>query len=738
MNRRLALALAAAVSAAAAFAADNAKNIADIVFEPLPADFGAFMKANPGRWNFGFRPYGDAAGDLWTDPQLQRDVTGGKSVAGARPTAIAFSMDSRGLTALLFCGEPSMTNGYATSGDFPSPFAEFFICPGDADTGKIRHHYHMYYDGFKLEEFPWLEADRDFRTLLPYTTFEEHELPNGVMLRLTYAWEGMFDYLPFVDAGKKDNFWRFSAIRWAPGGGQTWGGKVHAPSQAGYIRFPEFTPGQKTAIMAHVLKEGWKVFRASERDYRYNVGNGLPYADVNTNLYYREELAAHPRSFVNYAEDPGFRPELARLRAACSALGPGLSRFAEMAGDEQIAFYKKASQLLFNYRYDVEEAYREYLVRKLGGASAGEKTADYTCAGDDVPSRKVSVRSEADLDKLEAEYAGLGTRIAEAKSATEKAKLAYRKEQLAFRLAKDDEPEKHLKAMEAAATAPGVDPVAMLELLRDYAQYRRNRWRRFNDAFNFERDALAALEKTPGATNPVARAKYYADALKLTDSRFASAWRSDLWNLSEEFSSEHVLALAERGLADKIAMSGGTAAVFADEMAGRKWKALVAMARDGEAETFLLGCLADTNRFAAASTRRHLVAFYREIAKRYMTEPDPATLRKALPYADTAQVKFDLAVAMKDYALAETFAATDAQHGDAAFFLGDYAKAAGCYAQVQKLAMAQKLRHAQALHALGRDEEALAVLEEYHARAQHADKANAAFYISLIKKRLGK
>ena len=724
--------------AASAFAAENAKNVADVRFEPRPADFAGFMKAHPERWNFGFRPYGDGAGDLWTDPQLQRDVTGGKAVADARPTAIAFSMDEQGLTALLFCGEPSLTNGYATGGDFPSPLVEFFICPGDADTEKIRHHYHMYYDGFTLQEFPWLEADRDFRTLLPYTTLREHDLPNGVMLTVTYAWEGMFDFLPFIDAGKKDNFWRFSAIRWASGGGQTWGGKVHAPSQAGYIRFPEFTPEQKTAIMAHVLKEGWKVFRASERDYRYAVGNGLPYADVNTNLYAREERAARPRSFVNYAEEPGFRPELARLRSACSALGPGLARFAEMEGEEQIAFYRKASQLLFNYRYDVEEAYRDYLSRKLEGTLNGEKLPEYACEGADVPSRKVTVRSEADLDKLEAEYAALDGKIAAAKNANEKARLVFRKEQLAFRLAKDDEPEKHLKAMEAAATASGVDPVVMLDLLCDYAQFRRNEWRRFNDAYSFERDALSALEKTAGATNPVARARYYTNAFKLTDSRFGSAWRSDLWNLCEEFSGEHALALAERGLADRIAQSGKAGMAFADEMAGRKGKALVAMARDAEAEKFLLGCLADTNRFSVAASRARLVDFYRETAKRYMSEPDSATLKKALPYADKDAVKFDIALAAKDYALASSFAMTDAQRGDAAFFLGDYAKAAECYAMVEKLAAASKMRHAQALHALGRDAEAISVLEDYQKTARFADKTNAAFYISRLKALLEK
>ena len=436
---------------------------------------------------------------------------------------------------------------------------------------------------------------------------------------------------------------------------------------------------------------------------------------------------------MNYAEDPGFRPVLARLRAACSALGPGLARFAEMEDGEQVAFYKKASQLLFNYRYDVEEAYRDYLLGKLGGALTDETQPDYACAGDDVPSHKVSVRSEADLDKLEAEYAGLDEKIAAAKSPDEKAKLVFRKEQLAFRLAKDDEPEKHLLAMEAAATAADVTPVVMLDLLCDYAQFRRNEWRRFGDSYNFERDALKALEQTPAGADPAARARYYLNAMKLIEQHVRGSWRSNIWNLSEDFSSEHVLALAERALADNVALTGRTGMTLADEMAGRKGKALVAMTRDAEAEKFLLSCLAETNRFSVGSARRNLFNFYTETAKRYMSDPDPATLRKALQYADADARKFDTAMAMKDYALAASFATTDVQRGDAAFFQGEYAKAAEYYAQVPKLAPVAKLRQAQALHALGRDAEAIVVLEDYQATANRSDKSKAAFYISRLK-----
>ena len=736
LSAAAALATIAFAFAVPARAAVDAKNVAPVYFESLPSDLGAYLRAHPERWDFGFRPYDASASDLWTDPQLQRNATEGRDTGGARPTAITFAMDARGLTMLLFCGEPSITNCFAAGEDYPSSRTEFFICPGDADLSGVRHHYHMYYNGRILQEYPWLVAARDFRPLLPYTTFEEQELPNGTVQRLTYAWEGMFDYLPCVDEPEKDNFWRFSAIRWSKGGGQTWGGKVHAPSSAGYIRFPAFTDAQRAAILTHVLHVGWKRYRGFDESFNYRLGNGLPYAAVNTNLYHRQEHAAAPRSYVNYAEDPGFRPTLAALRAKREALGPELARFAAMAPGEQVAFYRRAAPLLFNFREDVEEAYRLYQERRLREPFGEPPPADYVCGEGDVPLAKpLGSRNAPDLGKLRAELDGLDAKVAAAASPDVRARLLFRQAQLRFVLAVDDQPEAHLTAMQAAATARDVSPDAMLDLLREFAQFRRDKWRRYNDTFDFERDAWKALEDAGALTNAAARRLYYRNALKLAGSHFGGSWRSDTWNLLDEYSQERMLALAERALDDAVASDGAYAAAgaFRSEMAGKKWNALVAMDCDADAEKFLLDCLAATNRFDVRGTRAKLVEFYRAIAKRYETDPDPATLEKAFAYADSNATKADIALAMKDYKRALEFAATDLQRADAAFGLGDYATAAEEYAKVQRPGEGVLLRHAKALYALGRYAEALPLVEAYHAKARGKDKTAAALYIKRLK-----
>ena len=72
-----------------------------------------------------------------------------------------------------------------------------------------------------------------------------------------------------------------------------------------------------------------------------------------------------PRSYINYCEDPALRPILEKLTAAAKAYGAGIAEFAKKPMAEQEAFYKEASAKLFNFRYDVEEAYEKQLRSKF-------------------------------------------------------------------------------------------------------------------------------------------------------------------------------------------------------------------------------------------------------------------------------------------------------------------------------------------------------------------------------------
>ena len=343
--------------AASSLLADGGKNLLQVKYRDLPENAETLLKAEPESWDFNFRPYGSSAGYLWSDPIVQRTVVSGGQ-AEKRMTAINVSCNERGFTLLVFCAEPSLGDALAKTNDIPSPCIEFFFTPGDADTPKIEHYYQMYYEGGTLEEYSWMERDRDFRPCLPATTFDEKVLPNGFLMRFNFAWDPLFDRLP-LDNGKPDNFWRLSVIRWADGG-QTWGGNVHQANQAGYIRWPDFTQEQKTAIREHLLRRGWTHFRQLSSKPSYTSEGGWGGIPICKAPYRQDELKKHPRSYVNFGEDPDFRPILEKLTAERNALGPEIGRFRQMSPEEQDAFYDKASDMLFNFAYDVQEAYAEY------------------------------------------------------------------------------------------------------------------------------------------------------------------------------------------------------------------------------------------------------------------------------------------------------------------------------------------------------------------------------------------
>lgn len=344
--------------------ADYPKNILDVQFRSLPDDITTLPKTEPQNWDFGFRPYG-SADMLWTDPILQRDVTAGALVEGT-PTALNVSCNENGFTILVLCVDPAIAKAYSNSNNVPGPSLEFFFTPGDFDTPSIEHYYQLIMGAYghkDFMEFPWLVKTRDFRPVLEYVSGDSTFVDSAVIARINVPWTPLFDRLPLFQE-KRDNFWRLSMIRWN-GTGQTWGGTVHKASQAGYIRWPEFTKEQRTAIMANVLRQGWQDFNRTIGLREFTTASGWGGVSPTVAPFRTDELKANPRSFLLYNEDLDFRPTLEKLVNERKALGPALASFESLPKAEQDAFYKKASDMLFNFRYDVEEAYAEFEKAKL-------------------------------------------------------------------------------------------------------------------------------------------------------------------------------------------------------------------------------------------------------------------------------------------------------------------------------------------------------------------------------------
>ena len=341
------------------------KNVFDVQYRAIPSDFESLLKTDAARWNFGFRPYGNGAAQLWTDPIVARDALAGAvdgEASGPKPTALYVACDDESFSFIVLCVEPEIEKTIASGKGAPGPDIEFFFAPGDTDNHDAEPYFQFYYGEGTFSHYPWQVEDRTWRDIKGAIDIKERRLPNGYLVKFRIPWEQLFDRLPF--SGKKDAIWRLSVIRWSDGG-RTWGGVVHQASRAGYIRFPNFSDADKARIMGLLLEKGWDSFNAAIRNPQYSVEGGWRYPSVRNEPYYLDQLGDSPRTYINYNEDPGFRPVLESLVAERLALGAQIAAFNGMNPREQAAFYAKASQMLFNFRYDVEEAYARHLAEKL-------------------------------------------------------------------------------------------------------------------------------------------------------------------------------------------------------------------------------------------------------------------------------------------------------------------------------------------------------------------------------------
>lgn len=725
--------LSAASAALLACAANDAKNVYDVPYRTMPAEARDIL-AEPGVWDANFRPYDQAdTVDLWTDSRVVRDVAGGAAREGERPTAIAFSCDERGLNAFVACGQMA-------------PQLEFYYLVGAADRPGIGSYYHMFYDGHDLKDYTMTVPDRHSRHMRDYTRVEEFNVSDrDTLVKISWSWEGMWDYLPFLD-GQAD-FWRVSMIHWAPGGNRSWGGKVHQVSAAGYLRLPAFTEEQQTAVMKHVLRCAVRQFGRRLASYPYNPGNGVPYVSANTNAYHLAEIARHPRSYVCYAEDPAFRPALVRLVRRCQGLAARLESFGALPFDARVAYYREASAALFNFERDVEDAYAKSMRGRLA-ARLGAR-ADAVAPADDVPAVEHPLNEwnrryspDLDLDKADARLAELADAIARASSPDARAKAAVTREQLLYRLARDDGA-RHLQAMREAALAPDVSAATALTLLASVRQFRRDYHRLFDDDFSFERLAWDRLTGDAAARDdPALRALYYRLLGDWIRKPFVSEKRARNHELSYEHSSERLLAVMEKGARDAVLARDPVRRY--ESVMRRKAEALRDLGRGQEAIATLeseLGGAAD------ALARRDLVALCRKLAARYCSASDRALLEKAFGFADRPSVRGDIAAEMGDWRRAldcyrQSAAAGKpcwGERGDCLFALRDFAGAAAAYAKWGGRQPAARCRRAaQASIAVGDAPAACAALEKALAATRgEAEKTEIRYQLSRLRARVG-
>ncbi len=342
------------------------KNILDVWNGTMPAAPEQLLTSHPEIWNFsGFRPYGASTAQLWTDPAMERNVLAGGVADGKSPTALAFTCDPDGFNMLILCVEASMANAVANTNSLPGGRCEIYVAPDDTDNRDMIPYYQFELgadpDG-KFSHYSWIVEDRRVRVPTPYMKLESRLLPNGWLHVIRFSWEAFWDKLPMKD--RKDNFWRASVIRWADGG-VSWGGVVHEASRFGYIRFPRFSAEERTEIHHRLLLRGWQRFRDLSSKPMYNPSRNWNAPWPLEQQYVLDERAGRPAAFIHYTQDPVFSKTLKAMVDERNGLAEGIARFTSMTPEEQEAFYDKAADMLFNFRYDVEKAYAAYVDDKL-------------------------------------------------------------------------------------------------------------------------------------------------------------------------------------------------------------------------------------------------------------------------------------------------------------------------------------------------------------------------------------
>ena len=349
------------------------KNLYNVSWRGIPAQYETLL-SEPESWNMNFFPVGGGDDTLWSDPAVNRSILSGQDTDGKSPTGIFVSCDAEGFNVLVFSAVPGMKKALEDGKSLPASCLECFFVPGDSDDDVLHHYWQFIFQqnvcfNGRLEahqwnqflamfdDFPWLATDRNFKPITRYLQIENRILGNGYISRITVPWRYLWNNLPFGD--KKDNFWRLSVIRWAAVS-QTWGGYVHRVTPCGYIRWPEFTQAQKDMIRKNVLISAWQDYQLVAFNWRTPQGGAEPWR--------REKDAAFPRTFMNLEEYLTFmETHMKPLLAECDAIGQRIAAFDSLSPEEKDAVYAQIRKLT-QFRYDVQEAYRQYRLDILFGS----------------------------------------------------------------------------------------------------------------------------------------------------------------------------------------------------------------------------------------------------------------------------------------------------------------------------------------------------------------------------------
>ncbi|OGV48875.1 MAG: hypothetical protein A2X49_07045 [Lentisphaerae bacterium GWF2_52_8] len=332
-------------------------------------------------WDRRFMPYNrKEADELYTDPVLQRETAASAmSTENPRTTAFIVLCNNGGIYCAIYAAEPELAKN-ADPAKLPNNSLEIFIGPGndprypfhqfviDLKTEKQVYHNngnkitdHQFSTDKKegkLKDYPWGPENRSYRRLEGNITYGVTNNREGYLVWFYIPWQIWYEHLP-LDGGT-DGKWGFNIIRWAPGGGQTWGGNVHQRSSFGKLTWPKFTQQQRDAIRSSLLNSAYENYKKLTAAFRIEIPDSERSFEDGTALAQQSsEAAAMPvmdQEFVKKFVRPMIEER--------DKLGKSIVNFKNLSEEEKTALYAQIDKL-YEFNYDLENARRRFLEDKL-------------------------------------------------------------------------------------------------------------------------------------------------------------------------------------------------------------------------------------------------------------------------------------------------------------------------------------------------------------------------------------
>ncbi|MFC1525406.1 hypothetical protein ACFL6X_01190 [Candidatus Latescibacterota bacterium] len=280
-----------------------------------------------------FMKYGaEDAGDLATDINVDREGEPGGTGGPRRRTSFSMVYDRRGWHIFILSQEPQVER-LLDAGDSAGQL-EMAFSPGPG--GGAYYQWIIDLATNEISVYDWDSPHRHYRSLKGRIRSETVALDSGFGTLVFVPWACLYDKLP-LDGGA----WPFSVIRWMPGGGVTWGGKVHEVGRWGLVEWELPDADARTGLLRTLIRSAWGTYTR---------------AKPSLVDYWADDTIGDP-AFYTAVLDPVVR----RL----DERGEIMERLDTLRHDEVEVLFEAAVPDWMEFSHLVDELRREYLAEAI-------------------------------------------------------------------------------------------------------------------------------------------------------------------------------------------------------------------------------------------------------------------------------------------------------------------------------------------------------------------------------------